>query len=214
MARIWSTELAAHIGQPVELAGGLHRFRQLSHVSFMILRDGKGMAQVVVDDPTQIAALAHLPTETVLRVSGMVVLVAAAPGGVEVHGPQVEVVSVPVESPPFDLFRPVLKAQLPTILDHADVALRHPRLRAVHRVAAASAAGYRHTLHERDFVEIFTPKLVASATEGGANVFRWTTLAARRFWRRARSSTSRSWSARTSACSKSARCSACRHGGR
>jgi nondiscriminating aspartyl-tRNA synthetase len=41
----------------------------------------------------------------------------------------------------------------------------------VHRLAAASAAGYRHALQAREFVEIFTPKLVASATEGGANVF-------------------------------------------
>jgi nondiscriminating aspartyl-tRNA synthetase len=69
------------------------------------------------------------------------------------------------------VFRPAIKAQLPTILDHAAVALRHPRLRALHRLAAASAAGYRQALQARGFVEIFTPKLVASATEGGANFF-------------------------------------------
>ncbi len=171
MARIWSTELASHTGQTVQLAGWLHRFRQLSHVSFLILRDGKGLAQVVIEDPEQVEALAQLPNETVLRVSGACVPVAAAPGGVEVHGPAIDVVSVPVEPPPFDLFRPTIKAQLPTILDHAAVALRHPRLRALHRLAAASAAGYRHALQTREFVEIFTPKLVASATEGGANVF-------------------------------------------
>jgi nondiscriminating aspartyl-tRNA synthetase len=171
MARIWSTELAAHAGQPVQLAGWLHRFRQLSQVSFLILRDGKGLAQVVIEDPEQVAELAQLPSETVLRVSGTAVLVAAAPGGVEVHGPAIEVISVPAEPPPFDLFRPAIKAHLPTILDHAAVALRHPRLRAQHRLAAASAAGYRQALQARGFVEIFTPKLVASATEGGANVF-------------------------------------------
>ena len=37
--------------------------------------------------------------------------------------------------------------------------------------AAASAEGYRAALRAQGFVEIFTPKLVASATEGGANVF-------------------------------------------
>jgi nondiscriminating aspartyl-tRNA synthetase len=88
-----------------------------------------------------------------------------------VHSPEVEVLSVPSEPPPFDLFRPAIKAQLPTILDHAAIALRHPRLRALHRLAAASATGYRRALQARGFVEIFTPKLVASATEGGANVF-------------------------------------------
>ncbi len=42
----------------------------------------------------------------------------------------------------------------------------------LHRLAFTSAAGYRRTLQTRGFVEIFTPKLVASPTESGANVFR------------------------------------------
>jgi nondiscriminating aspartyl-tRNA synthetase len=171
MERIWSTDLAAHAGQRVQLAGWLHRFRQLSQTSFLILRDGKGLAQIVIEDPAQAQGLASLPSETVLRVSGTALLVAVAPGGVEVHEAAIEVVSIPVQPPPFDLFRPTMKVPLPTILDHAAVALRHPRLRALHRLAAASAAGYRDALRARGFVEIFTPKLVASATEGGANVF-------------------------------------------
>jgi nondiscriminating aspartyl-tRNA synthetase len=62
-------------------------------------------------------------------------------------------------------------AQLPTLLDHAAVALRHPRRRAAARLAAASVNGFRTTLDERDFTEIYTPKVVQSATESGANVF-------------------------------------------
>src|SRR5260221_11278232 len=75
------------------------------------------------------------------------------------------------EPPPLDLYRPTLKAQLPTILDHAPIALRHPRQRALFRLAAASMAGFRSTLAARDFVQIQTPKIVGAATEGGANVF-------------------------------------------
>jgi nondiscriminating aspartyl-tRNA synthetase len=171
MARIWSTALATHTGQQVQVAGWLHRFRRLRHVSFLILRDGQGLCQVVVEDTEQIHRLAQLPNETVLSVSGTVVAVAAAPGGVELHTPTIDVITVPTGVPPFDLFRPELNAQLPTILDHAAVALRHPRARATHRIAAASAEGYRKSLRALDFVEIFTPKLVAAATEGGANVF-------------------------------------------
>jgi nondiscriminating aspartyl-tRNA synthetase len=171
MARIWSTELAAQAGQQVELAGWLHRFRQLSRVSFLILRDGRGLAQVVVEEPELVARLASLADETVLRVTGDAVANPQAPGGIEVRTPSVEVISVPAEPPPFDLYRPTLNAQLPTILDHAAVGLRHPRQRALFQISSASAAGYRAGLRARDFVEIFTPKIVASATEGGANVF-------------------------------------------
>ena len=78
---------------------------------------------------------------------------------------------MPTELPPFELHRPTLAAQLPTMLDNAAVALRHPRQRAIARLSDASVAGYRATLRANDFVEIFTPKIVASATEGGANVF-------------------------------------------
>jgi nondiscriminating aspartyl-tRNA synthetase len=93
-----------------------------------------------------------------------------APGGVEVHQPAIEVLS-PASAPPFDLFRPTLKAQLPAVLDHAALTLRHPRRRAVFHLASASMAGFRTTLRAMDFVEIQTPKIVAAATESGAHVF-------------------------------------------
>lgn len=75
----------------------------------------------------------------------------AAPDGIEVHGPTIEVVSMPVERPPFDLFRPAIKAALPTILDHAAVALRHPRFERCTGLPAASATGYRQSLQARGF---------------------------------------------------------------
>src|SRR5215213_5376300 len=134
MARIWSTELAGQAGARVELAGWLHRFRQLSRVSFLILRDGRGLAQVVVGEPALVEQLAALPNETVLKVEGEAVANPQAPGGIEVRDPVIEIVSVPSEPPPFDLYRPTLNAQLPTMLDNAAVALRHPRQRALFQV--------------------------------------------------------------------------------
>jgi nondiscriminating aspartyl-tRNA synthetase len=56
-------------------------------------------------------------------------------------------------------------------LDNAAVALRHPVLRKRFEVAAASVAGFRRTLDGLGFTEIHTPKIVATATESGANVF-------------------------------------------
>src|SRR5438067_777122 len=169
--RIWTTDLGRHAGERVRLAGWLHRLRRLSGVSFLILRDGRGLAQVVVDDPALIEQLAALHSESVLVVEGHAVAEPQAPGGVEIHQPTVEVLAPASAPPPFDLFRPTLKAQLPTVLDHAALALRHPRRRALFRLASTSMAGFRTTLRAMDFVEIQTPKIVAAATESGANVF-------------------------------------------
>ena len=171
MERIWSSELGGHVGSRVVLAGWLHRLRQLSNVSFLILRDARGLAQVVVEDAALAERLASLAPETVLRLQGLAVAEPQAPGGVEVRDPSVEVLAESAEAPPFDLFRPTLKAQLPTILDYAPLALRHLRQRALFRVSATAMEGFRATLRSDGFTEIQTPKLVASATEGGANVF-------------------------------------------
>src|SRR5262249_32078511 len=121
-------------------------------------------------DQAELDRLSRLPHESVLAIEGRVAAEPQAPGGFEIHEPRLTVL-VEATAPPFDLFRPSLKAQLPTILDHAPVALRHPRLRATWRLAAASMEGFRATLRELDFVEIQTPKIVAGATESGANVF-------------------------------------------
>jgi nondiscriminating aspartyl-tRNA synthetase len=171
MERIRTTELGTHAGERVRLAGWLHRLRQLSNVTFLVLRDGYGLAQIVVDDPSLAGRLAALRPETVLTVVGDAVSEPQAPGGVEIHSPQIEVISEAAEQTPFDLFRPAIKAQLPTILDYAPLALRHPRHRALFRLSAASMAGFRETLRGLGFTEVQTPKLVESATEGGANVF-------------------------------------------
>jgi nondiscriminating aspartyl-tRNA synthetase len=171
MERIWTIELGRHVGKQVRLAGWLHRLRRLSNVSFLILRDGKGLAQIVIEDEALAEQLAQLHNETVLMVEGVVVAQPQAPSGVEVHQPRCEVISAASTPPPFDLFRPVLKAQLPTILDHAPIALRHPRQRALFKLSAASMSGFRAALRAMDFVEVQTPKLVAGATESGANVF-------------------------------------------
>jgi nondiscriminating aspartyl-tRNA synthetase len=171
MERIWTTELAAHAGERVLLKGWMLRLRRLSNVSFLVLRDGMGSAQIVIEDPAVAAMLDSLPVESVLAVTGEAVREPQAPGGVEVRGAAVELISRAAEAPPFDLFRPSIKAQLPTILDHAPLALRHQRQRALFRLAAAAMEGFRATLRARGFTEIQTPKIVGSATEGGANVF-------------------------------------------
>ena len=171
MQRIYSVEMPTHVGERVVLAGWLHRLRRLSSVTFLILRDGRGLSQIVVTSPADVEALAALAPESVLRISGEVVAAPQAPRGCELAAQQIEVVEPALEPPPFELHRPQIPAQLPTMLDHAAISLRHPRQRALWRVAAASVEGFRRTLRAEGFTEVLTPKLVAGATEGGADVF-------------------------------------------
>lgn len=166
MERIYSSELAEHVGERVLLAGWVHAKRELGSVSFLVLRDRAGLAQVVLDD----GPLEFLP-ESVLEIEGLAVAAEQAPGGVELRAPELRALAEPVERPPVELRRPELKETLPTILDYAPLALRHPRLRARFEIAAASLHGFRAALDRLAFTEIMTPKIVASATESGANVF-------------------------------------------
>jgi nondiscriminating aspartyl-tRNA synthetase len=171
MQRILSTELARHAGETVTIAGWIHRRRLLKSVAFLIVRDAAGLTQVVVTEPGLRSRIETLPEESVVELTGTVTANPAAPAGVELTGPALRVLSAVGVPLPFELHRPALTASMPTQLDHAALALRHPARAAALRVAAAATAGFRSALEERRFVEIHTPKIVASATESGANVF-------------------------------------------
>lgn len=172
MQRILSRQLSHHVGETVRVAGWIHRRRLLKAVAFLILRDAAGLIQVVVTDEATRAQLEALTEETTIAVTGVLTANPDAPGGHEITSPVIEALTDPAEPPPFDLYRPELRATLPTLLDNAPVALRHPRIAAVHRIGAAAVAGFRATLDAASFVEIHTPKIVGTATESGANVFR------------------------------------------
>ena len=172
MQRILSSRLTAYVGKPVTIAGWIHRRRLLKSVAFLIVRDAEGLSQVVVADPATRARLEELTEESVVEVTATVTPNDQAPGGVELTGPEIRVLAAADVPLPFELHRPALTATLPTQLDHAALALRHPVRRQALRVAAAAAEGFRTALSEQRFVEIQTPKIVASATESGANVFR------------------------------------------
>jgi nondiscriminating aspartyl-tRNA synthetase len=172
MQRILSTQLSTRVGETVRVAGWIHRRRLLKSVAFLILRDAEGLTQIVVSDETVRAQLEALPEETTVAVVGLVTAQPTAPGGIEITEPVITPLTDPAEPAPFDLYRPELRASLPTMLDHATVALRHPRLAATHRIAAAAVGGFRTAMTGMSFVEIHTPKIVGAATESGANVFK------------------------------------------
>ncbi|MBP2329992.1 nondiscriminating aspartyl-tRNA synthetase [Kibdelosporangium banguiense] len=165
ITRILAADVPRHIGSRVRTAGWIHRRRELKSVTFLVIRDRSGLVQVVLTEPVE------LTEETVVQVEGMVTASEQAPGGAEITQPVITVLSEPAKAPPFDLYRPRLSATLPTILDNAPVALRHPGMRAQFAITAASVAGFRAALDAQGFTEIHTPKIVGTVTESGANVF-------------------------------------------
>jgi len=171
ISRVLAADVPSHAGERIRVAGWLHRRRQLKSLTFLVIRDRSGLAQVVLSTPDEVAAAAGLTEETVVAVTGTVTASAQAPGGAEITSPVIASLSGPAQPPPFDLYRPAVSAALPTILDHAPASLRHPRLRAPFEISAAALAGYRAVLDGLGFTEISTPKIVGSATESGANVF-------------------------------------------
>ena len=171
ISRVLAADLPKHVGEHVMIAGWLHRRRELKSMTFLVVRDRSGLAQVAMPSAGQHRAGPALPEETVIQVEGVVTASARAPGGAEITGPVVTPLSAPAAPPPFDLYRPAVTAGLPAILDSAPTSLRHPALRARFQIAAASVAGFRAALDARDFTEVHTPKIVQSATESGANVF-------------------------------------------
>lgn len=171
MSRTLAAQLPSHRDERVVLEGWVHRRRRHTAVTFLVLRDRSGLAQVVATDDQVRGLIDSLGEETVVRVAGMVVANDKAPGGAELINPAITLLSDVAATPPFELWRPSLNVSLPTMLDNAPIAWRHPAQQAVWRVAAASLRGFRAALDAQGFTEIQTPKLVGASTESGANVF-------------------------------------------
>jgi nondiscriminating aspartyl-tRNA synthetase len=156
----------APVGDEVRLQGWVHRRRELAKITFLVLRDRTGLAQVVLPAGTELP-----PEETPVEVIGTLTTNGQAPQGVEVVDAKVTALSEPADTPAVELWRPTLDTGLPTLLDHAATTWRHPVQRAKWELAAASLRGFRETLDAGGFTEVHSPKLVEQATESGANVF-------------------------------------------
>ena len=171
MQRVRTTQIGEHVGERIKLAGWVHQLRELGKINFLLVRDGYGIAQAMTQDADRLTALRDLQNETVVLVEGTVVAEPQAPGGVELHDLAAQVITPVTETLPVAINKPVMKASLDTFLNHATVALRHPRHRALFRISATVMAAFREFLGGEGFTEIQSPKLVASSTESGANVF-------------------------------------------
>ena len=138
MERIRTTEVTAHIGQRIRVAGWLHSLRRLGGINFLLIRDGWGLIQAVAETEEEIAVLLpeSVGTESIIVVEGVVNRETQAPGGVELHNLKIELLNPVSETPPISLNKRKLNAQPGTLLDHAVVTNRHPLRRATLRLSA------------------------------------------------------------------------------
>ena len=174
MERIRTTEVAAHVGEHVQVSGWLNTLRRLGGITFLVVRDGWGTLQAVAEKETDLTSLmeAGAGVESVVAVEGTVASSSQAPGGFELREITVRIITAVKEPPPLTLSKREIKAAQPTLLDHAVIGNRHVMRRAVLRLGAATMMGFRNTLNAHGFTEIQTPKIVESVTESGANVFK------------------------------------------
>ncbi|MBC2581843.1 aspartate--tRNA(Asn) ligase [Clostridium sp. DJ247] len=148
--------------------GWIHKIHDMGKFGFVHLRDKTGIIQLVVDKEQ----LKNLRLEMSIEVIGSKVENAKAPGGVEIQVKELKVLGntyydmLPI---PVNDFKK--KVHLETQLDHRAISLRAPKARAVFKVQEEIVTAFRDYLRANKFSEIHTPKIIASGTEGGSEMF-------------------------------------------
>ena len=162
------------IGQDIVLIGWTHILRDKGKIKFLILRDEHGTVQIAIPQSkvpeTVFETAAQLKPETAIAVDGKVVATNQLPSGAEVLPTRIRILNT-AERLPIDIVEGKVDIELDTRLNHRILDLRKPSVNAIFRVQHNLVRFAREFLESRDFVEIHTPKIVAAATEGGANLF-------------------------------------------
>ena len=174
MERTLSSDLKSHIGQKVSIEGWLHKKRLMGGLAFINVRDRHGLAQVVLDNKDEVEKLRGMQIGTVLAVEGTVTEEPRAPGGAELHDVALTVLVPVTDEPPIEIDKPILhKAEnLDTLFEYRVLNIRNLQEQKIFKIRSSLTRYIREFLDRHEFIEIDTPKLLAGATEGGAEVFK------------------------------------------
>jgi len=172
--RILSSEVKDHAGKTVHIEGWLHKKRLLGGLTFINVRDRQGLTQVVIQDKDEVEKLRGLQIGTVLAVDGKVVTEPRAPSGAELHEAELTVLVPVTDEPPIEIDKPLSHKpdNLETLFDNRVIGLRNLQEQTIFKVQAKVLEAAREYFIENGFTEMNTPKLLAEATEGGAEVFK------------------------------------------
>jgi aspartyl-tRNA synthetase len=163
------------VGKEVTLAGWVHDARVLGGISFVLLRNSRGIVQLAApkkEVPLEVfEKVATLHQEDVITCRGTVKESKAARIGFEVIPKEIEIVSRAAVPLPLDP-RGVTQASLDTRLRWRSLELRRPESSAVFKVENALVQGFEEYLHANGFIRAFTPSIIGGVSEGGSDVFK------------------------------------------
>ncbi|MEF8900339.1 MAG: aspartate--tRNA(Asn) ligase [Halovenus sp.] len=161
-------------GETARVAGWVHEIRDLGGIAFLILRDGSGKIQVKFEkdsmDEDLVDTALGVHRESVIAVTGAVEAEDRAPTGVEVVPEEIELIAEADPELPLDPSGKV-EADLSTRLDNRTLDLRKPEIKAIFEIRAETLRAVREAFRSLGCTEINTPKIVATGTEGGTELF-------------------------------------------
>ncbi len=167
MQRTYISETKA--GETQKIQGFVDKIRDQKTMQFIVVRDTTGKIQVTVVKPEQpeIAEIfAGLNVNSVVTIEGKVVENPAVKAGGKEILPTSVVVESAAEVSPIDE-----TTAIDMRLDYRWIDLRDEKKSLIFKIQTCCTKALRNFLLERKFVEIHTPKIIATASESGADVF-------------------------------------------
>src|SRR5215213_8147066 len=154
------------LGQQVRVGGWIEDIRDIGKLAFVTIRDVTGICQVIVTGSNLQSAL-QASRQSVVIVTGIVQESKARDFSVELKVSEFRVLAEALQLDPTGRVESAIDKRL----DARALDLRNPRAAAIFRLRSAGLKIIRDALSSQGFIEVNTPKIIGSATEGGANLF-------------------------------------------
>jgi nondiscriminating aspartyl-tRNA synthetase len=161
-------ELRLQTQGEIVIGGWIEDLRKLGKITFLTIRDVTGIAQIVVKDEAAIPD--DLTRQSVVLVRGTIQNTKARDFQFEIKASALDILTKAVHPLPID---PIgrLESNIDNRLNARALDLRNQRVAAVFKIRHRVLESLRRTLSDNRFIEITTPKIIGSASEGGANLF-------------------------------------------
>ncbi len=162
-------------GSEQTLCGWLQDTRNLGGIAFLQLRDITGVIQLTLlkkklgDE--NFKKWANINRESIILVRGIVKENTEAPGGVEMLPDNIELMNEAETPLPLGVIDKI-DSEIETRLNARYLDLRKTEIAANFKIRAAVSGAVHKHLRRENFLEVQTPKIIASATEGGTSLFK------------------------------------------